>query len=832
MHNENSAKNTRKLSNKKNVFAFSGIGAQWKTMGSELFKKERIFRHAILECDRVFGRYAGWSIAAELTRDEIQSRVEESLIAHPCNFALQVALVQLLASWGLTPGAVVGHSSGEVAAAFTAGILRLEDAVKVVWQQCRLMEKIIGRGAMLHISLPLAKVHDIVKNHGEKIVVSSINSPRSIVLSGDTDLIRQLDEDFKKQNIFCRVLKIDIPYHGPWVQPYLEEFRAALRNIKLNPAALPIYSTLNGGPAQPGNYDASYWARHISEKVLFGPAVAAMIKDGCGVFIEIGPHPVISNAIQECCRDMHRDDSLVLGTLKRGEAEKKNLLDMVCALQARGYPLELKKMGALNRRYVESVIKHLEKDKNENPATSRKPWQDIPRENHKDFLVNLIRTAIAKILGENVAGTDASGAIRDMRTGFFDMGLNSLMALQLKSELEKELQLHLSSTIVFDYPSTESLSQYLESLLLNPQGPSPDSESKKSRSLYRDAGLNEPIAIVGMGCRFPGKADNPGAFWQLLENGEDAVKEIHAARWNADDYYDPDPAMPGKTVSRWGGLLPDDYLFGFDCDFFNISRREVMALDPQQRMLLEVCWEALENAGTAPLSLRGERVGVYLGISTDDYKGGHLWSGDLQKIDAYSASGSMYSSAGGRISYFLGLQGPNISVDTACSSSLTALHLACQALRCGECKMALVAGVNALLAPNLFIYFSRLGAMSPDGKCRTFDAGANGYVRGEGCGIVVLKPLSVAQADNDTILAVIKGSALNQDGASTGFIAPNGLAQQKVIRQALDNAGLSPADIDYIEVHGTGTPVGDPIEVEALNAVYGRAHTMAQPVRG
>ncbi|MCU0285671.1 MAG: acyltransferase domain-containing protein [Acidobacteria bacterium] len=712
MYNENSLKNAGKLKGRrKNVFAFSGIGAQWKTMGSELFNGESVFHDTILECDRIFGRYAGWSIAEELVRDEIHSRLEELLIAHPCNFALQVALAKLLTSWGITPDAIIGHSSGEVAAAFTAGILQLEDAIKIVWQHCRLMEKIIGQGAMLHISLPLAKVHDIVKNYYEEMVISSINSPRSIVLSGETDLVHQLADDLKRQNIFCRVLKINIPYHGPWVQPYLEEFQANLMDINVNPAALPIYSALNGGPTQPGNFDASYWARHIREKVLFGPAIEAMIKDDFKIFIEIGPHPIISNSIQECCREMHQGDSLVLGTLKRGEAEKKNLLDMVCTLQANGYPLELKKMGTENRRYIESVIEHFEKDEKDHQTTSRKTGQDIPQENHRDYLVKIIQAAIVKILGVRGAadGTKESIDIYDTHTGFFDMGLNSLMAIQLKSELEKELHLNLSTAVVFDYPSMETLSQYLESLLFDPQGPTIDSESKKSRSLYRDPVLNEPVAIVGMGCRFPGGANDPELFWELIKEGKDAVIDIPVERWDAQKYFDPDPGALGKMYTIKGGFLtcPVDM---FDASFFNISPKEAKALDPQQRLLLEVCWEAMEDAGLDIPKLKGSQTGVFIGMSSDDYTLAHRNSGDYNKIDAYSLTGSTLSTASGRISYTFGLEGPCMTIDTACSSCLVALHTAMHSLRWGESDIAIVGGVNLILVPEIYICFSRLQA--------------------------------------------------------------------------------------------------------------------------
>jgi acyl transferase domain-containing protein/acyl carrier protein len=329
--------------------------------------------------------------------------------------------------------------------------------------------------------------------------------------------------------------------------------------------------------------------------------------------------------------------------------------------------------------------------------------------------------------------------------------------------------------------------------------------------------LHEPIAIIGMACRYPGGSDSPNKFWDLLARGEDAVVEVPPDRWDKERFYDPDPEAPGKMFTKSGGFLREG-VYDFDPHFFSISPKEALSMDPQQRLLLEVCWESLENAGIDPGSLKESNTGVFVGVSCDDYEGAHRHSGDINKIDAYSITGTTFSIVAGRVSYFLGLQGPAFVVDTACSSTLVALHCACQSLRTGESSMALVGGVNLILSPEVYICFTKLKALSPDGRCRTFDASANGYCRGEGCGVVVLKRLNDALRDNDRILAVVKGTAINQDGRSTGMTAPNGLAQQKVIRLAMKNAGLTPDDLDYIEAHGTGTPLGDPIELEAIGA--------------
>ncbi|MFZ5515898.1 MAG: amino acid adenylation domain-containing protein [Candidatus Zhuqueibacterota bacterium] len=325
---------------------------------------------------------------------------------------------------------------------------------------------------------------------------------------------------------------------------------------------------------------------------------------------------------------------------------------------------------------------------------------------------------------------------------------------------------------------------------------------------------SEPIAVIGMGCRFPG-ANDPDAFWDLLHNGVDAVREVPKDRWNIDDYYDPIPGTPGKMYTRDGGFI--DAVDKFDPNFFGISPREAMRMDPQQRILLEVAWQALERAGLVPAELAGSKTGVFIGISANDYS--FIQFTHEQHMDAYHGTGNAFSIAANRLSYYFDFKGPSVALDTACSSSLVATHMAVQSLRNGESDLALAGGVNLILSPEATLIFSHARMMAVKNRCRTFDADADGYVRGEGCGIVVLKRLSDAKRDGDTILAVIRGSAVNQDGRSNGITAPNGLAQQEVIQAALQNAKVRPEQIGYIEAHGTGTILGDPIEVQALAAV-------------
>ncbi len=327
----------------------------------------------------------------------------------------------------------------------------------------------------------------------------------------------------------------------------------------------------------------------------------------------------------------------------------------------------------------------------------------------------------------------------------------------------------------------------------------------------------EPIAVIGMACRLPGGVETPEEFWKLLAGGVDAIELVPRDRWDADAVYDPLPATPGKTNTRWGGFVR--HIDEFDAGFFGISPREAVGMDPQQRMLLEITWEALERAGVRPEALNGTATGVFAGLSTSDYAS-LLSEQPDGAFDAYSGSGIARSVAVGRLSYFLGLKGPNLAVDTACSSSAVAIHLACQSLRQKECSLALAGGANAMLLPQLTIMLSQAQMLSADGRCKTFAQSADGFVRSEGCGILVLRRLSDAQTETDRILGVIRGSAVSHDGRSSGLTAPNGPSQEAVIREAILQAGLQPSDIDYLEAHGTGTVLGDAIELGALNGVF------------
>ena len=431
------------------------------------------------------------------------------------------------------------------------------------------------------------------------------------------------------------------------------------------------------------------------------------------------------------------------------------------------------------------------------PASAAEPDAAERMPARYDVIAGWLASHIAERLGLTV--TDL-----DMRAPFGSLGLDSMTLASITGQLGEALSLVIDPTLPYDHPTIARLARALSDGPARP-GPPP-----------RVAAPEDPAAVIGMACEFPG-ARSPSHYWDLLLNGRDAITEVPDSRWPAGFYYRPGAPVPGYATTRWGGFIEGEYRF--DAGFFGIAAQEARSMDPQHRLLLTMTLRALEDSGIDAHSLAGSDTGVFVGISSSDYS--RLQARDGAGLDAYSGTGNALSVAANRISFFFDLHGPSLAVDTACSSSLVALHQAVAALRRGECGLAIVAGVNLVLSPDLTIVFSQAGMMSQDGRCKVFDVSADGYVRGEGCGVVVLRGYGAAREAGDRIYAVVRGSAVNSGGQATSLTAPNGAAQEAVLRQALRAAGLPPDRIGYVEAHGTGTALGDPVEMAALRRVYG-----------